>query len=177
MTLVFYTWPCRLYLSPEGVVNCFERNSFSQQPGKDDMCKCGCRGWCTWFPILLTLAWDLIALAHGEKMPYDYVGNYVEALAEKYMFVCCILDIRGDWPAWCEVAGLRTWAHGTFPCPKCNISKSLMIKCDPLPINSNDLIWDQYTHEQYKKELADRVIATGICLKSRLVGPSFLFPF
>jgi hypothetical protein len=57
---------------------------------KDDACKCGCRGWCTIFPILLELALDL--------RDSTILG-----------FLIACLMTKGDWPAYCEIAGVRQW--------------------------------------------------------------------
>ena len=57
---------------------------------KDDMCKCGCRGWCTLFPILVEIA---INLRDGRV-----AGFRIAAIMTK-----------GDWPAFTEIAGVRQW--------------------------------------------------------------------
>jgi hypothetical protein len=57
---------------------------------KEDACKCGCRGWCTMFPILLELALDLRdAVVLG--------------------FLLATIMTKGDWPAYCEISGVRQW--------------------------------------------------------------------
>ena len=32
---------------------------------KSDFCRCGCRGWCSLYPVLLFLSWSLKAMASG----------------------------------------------------------------------------------------------------------------
>jgi hypothetical protein len=59
---------------------------------KDDMCKCGCRGWCTLYPIILEIALDLL---HGFVMGF---------------LLACFMT-KGDWPAYTEVAGVRQWSE------------------------------------------------------------------
>jgi len=65
----------------------------------DELCKCGCRGWCTLFPLLLRLAKD--------------IADIVPELA------LVLVDVKGDWPAFLELVGLRYWAHKQHPCPVC----------------------------------------------------------
>ena len=57
---------------------------------KGDACKCGCRGWCALYPNLLELALDL--------RDSEVVG-----------FLIACLMTKGDWPAYCEIAGVRQW--------------------------------------------------------------------
>ena len=36
--------------------------------------------------------------------------------------ILAIIDITGDWPACCAVAGLRYWARRRFPCLACDVT-------------------------------------------------------
>ena len=74
------------------------------------MCACGCRGWCTLFPLLMALAVDLLACAMGGYLhvPKELLMPGVDA--NKYSvlaFVIAVIEMRTDWPAWCEVVGVR----------------------------------------------------------------------
>eukprot|EP00959_Pyramimonas_sp_CCMP1952_P067548 1410007-Pyramimonas_sp.AAC.1 len=33
---------------------------------KSELCSCGCRGWCSVFPILAMLRWSILATLRGE---------------------------------------------------------------------------------------------------------------
>ena len=42
---------------------------------KSMLCKCGCRGRCTWWPIMTCLKWSLLALATGRRPDRRHDGN------------------------------------------------------------------------------------------------------
>ena len=117
------------------------------------MCACGCRGWCTLFPLLMVLAVDLLACAMGG---YVHVPNELLTFGvdvDKYSvlaFMIAVVEMRTDWPAWCEVIGVRTWAHARFPCPKCNcpLSKMVVAPCTS-QITLENGPWEKYGQEEY----------------------------
>eukprot|EP00959_Pyramimonas_sp_CCMP1952_P280116 5856019-Pyramimonas_sp.AAC.1 len=41
---------------------------------KSEQCRCGCRGWCTIYPIMLMMAWSLKALLEGKspRLTHDH---------------------------------------------------------------------------------------------------------
>ena len=118
--------------------------------GSSELCQCGCRGWCSWYPILLALAWDLKSCANGIVPNADEYENRIERLAGQLMFVLAILEIRADWPAWAEFVGIRTWAHHTFPCPKCDMRLHRCIDSTIQgSIRRGSLPWTPYTHDDY----------------------------
>ena len=57
---------------------------------KGDMCNCGCRGWCTLYPILVEIALNL-------------KDGVLEG------FLLATLFTKGDWPAFTDIAGVRQW--------------------------------------------------------------------
>ena len=58
---------------------------------KNDLCGCGCRGWCSFYPILVAIASDLR-------------DNEVVAGVP----IACLFS-KADWPAYTDIAGLRQW--------------------------------------------------------------------
>jgi hypothetical protein len=66
----------------------------------DDMCKCGCKGWCTVYPLLLSLCYDLNAGAQGRSPTLPFCAS-----SSKFMPRGCdnelgvflaVMDITGD---------------------------------------------------------------------------------
>jgi len=89
--------------------------------GKEDLCQCGCRGWCTFFVILVAVMWDMMHGACGSVATLDLFGkpfgaNHPESLlALAGSAMSCILvlcEIRADWPAWNLVSGPQS--HLTY---------------------------------------------------------------
>ena len=75
---------------------CWFRYVSRLQTGKDEMCKCGCRGWCSIWVVLYTLAQNLETFSRVQfGVP----------------FIFALMDIKGDWPGWLELIGLRHWNH------------------------------------------------------------------
>ena len=94
------------------------------------VCKCGCRAWCTFFPLFRFLRWALAALAAG-RFPahrHDYCkwseqDRARSARAGERMRKCALLLIKGDWMEYCERLGFPTWRSNLRPC--------LLCACDP----------------------------------------------
>ena len=101
--------------------------------GSEDMCRCGCRGWCSIYPLLDAWVQDLDKLQ----------------AAMKY----AVMDIQCDWPAYLEISGGRFWNHGTHPCPLCKVSQDDM-NPDMLEHTTLDnLGFELYSDEQYKTDV------------------------
>ena len=103
------------------------------------MCSCGCRGWCTLYPLLEAWAVDLKNLE--QTCPIRYA----------------VIDIQGDWPAFLQVFGLRYWAHKTHPCPLCTVNQAQMQEVDVNNITLDSLMAPDYTTENYAQDVADSV--------------------
>lgn len=130
--------------------------------GTDELCKCGCRGWCTQWPIALCIAWDLWNCAAGRLCQTDEYGKQMERAECILPFIVAVLELRCDWPAWNEMSGVRFWNHRSHPCPKCSISKALMHTCSFLgDIASGHEPHEKYGHQQYLEDIARSKVATS----------------
>ena len=61
-----------------------------------------------------------------------------------------MLDIRADWPAYCEMSGMRIWGHKIFPCVCCDIPKIRMLEYTRVSIT--EAPFEDYTQEQYLED-------------------------
>jgi hypothetical protein len=82
---------------------------------KSEMCKCGCTGWCTLFPVWLFLADAVAALAAG-------VSSTGERLQKM-----CLLHIKGDWAEFAHSIGLPSWSSLLHPCFACIATKDQLL--------------------------------------------------
>jgi len=94
-----------------------------------EMCRCGCRGWCTVQPILQSIAWGLRALASGRRPTRRHDGaefpldDPLAAMSAKcgreLPFRAFLLSVKGDWGEVAHSLALApvTAKHG--PCPFC----------------------------------------------------------
>ena len=96
-----------------------------------DLCRCGCRGWCSIFAILYAIAWDLEGLAKGERScykhdgtawdPSDIIGNLPPLLC-----TAILLWIKGDWAEHVKTLGLSGWGSKHCPCIFCGSVKACL---------------------------------------------------
>jgi hypothetical protein len=131
--------------------------------GVADMCQCGCRGWCTVFPLILRLAIDLLACVMGgyNSVPEGLKSIIQNTVCSELLFVLAVIEMRADWPAWNEIAGVRSWAHATFPCPKCTLPLAMMITADKIgEISASNWPWSLYRHLNYMEDVQRSTIAT-----------------
>ena len=94
---------------------------------KRELCKCGCRGWCSMYPIKKFISWSLECAARGVRQAVDWDGSprpagRQEPLKARYIMV----DIKGDWSEHCSTFGFTTWSAFHRPCPFCKTSKNDM---------------------------------------------------
>jgi hypothetical protein len=138
---------------------------FWANSGKDDMCKCGCKGWCTWFPILLTLAWDLQACSLGKHGPLNQYGKPRELSSNADLnFVIAVIEVRADWPAWTNLSGMRIWAHKVYPCPKCDSSVEMINNVSQWGlVTLNTGPWKPYQHHDYLADIRRHKIVFWFC--------------
>ena len=128
------------------------------------MCQCGCRGWCSLHSLLFVLSWDLTqgskgvgATARHDGSAFDPVCDsaLIQRSGKQLGFATPILQLRGDWPATCELLGFRQWNHTQTPCFICKISRNNLtseaalnnITCDECPD-----AW--YTRADYDSDVA-----------------------
>ena len=96
---------------------------------KSDLCQCGCRGWCTIYPVMVFLHWSMLALAQGENPParHDHTpfGEGDDArlafAGMELAFVGALLLIKGDWMEFCYTFGFPNW-KSIFPCLFCKVT-------------------------------------------------------
>lgn len=62
-----------------------------------------------------------------------------------------VVDIRADWPAYAEAAGMRIWAHSFFPCVCCNTPKKDLLLYMKTTLHGEEN--NDYTQEQYLEDV------------------------
>ena len=102
---------------------------------KRSTCKSGCRGWDTWFPILVFLRWSLDALADGHYPERRHDGQPFNGPRDEHRrndaggplrFKGAVLQLRGDWAEYCERYGFPTHNHTYRPCFLCATDRDRM---------------------------------------------------
>jgi hypothetical protein len=94
---------------------------------KSQLCKCGCRGWCTLYNVFSFLRWDLEHLLKGVSASSRHDGGPWRASDEKrqasagmiMLMRGLVLFVKGDWAEFAHSLGFPTWSHKTWPCIFC----------------------------------------------------------
>eukprot|EP00969_Alexandrium_andersonii_P029448 1285462-Alexandrium_andersonii.AAC.1 len=120
------------------------------------VCKCGCRGWCSYRPIFAFATWSLRALAEGkypserhDKKPWHASdAERAGKAGNPFKMQACLLGIMGDWSEYCGTFGFANWASTLRPCLKCVADPGNMYsripECSPV-----SLPWHCVTSEDY----------------------------
>lgn len=95
---------------------------------KSMVCRCGCKGWCSFHALFTTLAWSLLALARGlcpierhDSEPWLPSDKHRSTKAGKKLpFKCAPMYVKADWSEVGGSLGLPNWADGLRPCYECN---------------------------------------------------------
>ena len=129
---------------------------------KSDMCKCGCKGWCTLAGIYFFLRFQFEHLATGTYPSSRHDGSkwldsdcWRELLAGSPLgFIGVCLFIKGDWMELSVSLGMPTWQDKIAPCLCCKCPKheELYNFKNLLP---DDCGWPEATHEDYEEACTD----------------------
>ena len=141
------------------------------------------RGWCSLQALLAALSWDIgqgctgVGATHRhDGKPFDPIidADLLARAGKNLGFVTPVVQLRGDWPAICELLGFRQWAHSKHPCLMCKTSKFTMtsdaalhnVSCTTCPDG-----W--YTREDYDAEVRGHgdgeTINMGVSIASLLL--------
>ena len=98
---------------------------------KSNLCRCGCRGWCSIWPLMAMLHWSFAHLASGElpssPCPGLFWDEYRDSLGGgALLLVACLLHIKLDWKEAAETMGFPSWGSHSFPCLWCNAERDSM---------------------------------------------------
>ena len=97
------------------------------------VCRCGCNGWCTWWPVLkcLKASFDQMASRIPHKRRYDGTewilprDSNRKALGDLgfLSYKSALGPLKGDWLQFCETFGFVSYASNDFPCFDCSSPK------------------------------------------------------
>ena len=98
---------------------------------KSAFCKCGCKGWCTIYPILLFIAWAIAAMDAGRRPATRHDGSpwegvWAEIAGSALPFQAVLLDVKGDWAEFCHSLGFPTWQSWFHPCFCCGVRRDAL---------------------------------------------------
>ena len=123
---------------------------------KSTLCDCGCGGWCTLFPVFSFLHYSFASLrdnvfpsSRHDGQPWKASDLLRSGWAGMALgFVCCLLDIKGDWSEFANGWGFPTWASNFAPCMFCTITKKQMQK-NVRRIVNGIVMWRSHINADY----------------------------
>ena len=128
---------------------------------KDDLCDCGCKGWCSMFIIHWVICWNLICAAHGINPDLRHEGSCFSldpSDAQRFLrrgkqlpFVIPLLELRADWPGYTGPMGFRGHNHKTASCVCCNVLIENISDTSNVSLDSGP--WVTWTNSDYREEV------------------------
>ena len=97
---------------------------------KSDLCRCGCKAWCSIFPVLLFIQWSLKTMVAGcfPSSRHDHLRWRASDAARASLagtalgYKALVLYIKGDWLEFSSTLGFLSWSVATAPCMWCDSS-------------------------------------------------------
>jgi len=95
---------------------------------KEQVCQCGCRGWCTWHRVFSFLAWAIDAMRKGvfplhrhdgSEWANDDPNSLVAGTPMIHPLV--LTEFKADWGEYAPTLGLPTWSSSLHPCKDCHV--------------------------------------------------------
>ena len=96
---------------------------------KKNMCRCGCKGWCSQNAICTYTRWLVDAIHTGRDPrqrhtmePWRASDRQRVLAGSNLGFVGAMIMVKGDWAEFAVTFGFPTWAQHTNPCFLCDAS-------------------------------------------------------
>jgi hypothetical protein len=94
---------------------------------KSELCRCGCRGWCSLFPLFAMMRWSFSALTSGKYPTTNHTNGPLEGARKEVAgttmpcrFV--LLHIKGDWSEFVTTFAFAAWSTIRSPCFLCDVT-------------------------------------------------------
>ena len=127
---------------------------------KSDLCDCGCKGWCSFWPIWSALEWSLQAMRAGYYPRQRHDGaDFGKDLARQSLgdsSLGCrgsVVAIRADWSELAGTFGLPSWKDADHPCPFCTCTTANMFDWHGVTLAA--FPWSAKTHLEYDEACID----------------------
>jgi hypothetical protein len=125
---------------------------------KSNMCRCGCRGWCTIFVALDYLRYCCAQLARGmfssgryDRQPWRPSDGRRESWAgDPLALIAACIHIKCDWAEFASTFGLASWASLLHPCLCCDTDQDTMHAHDDVSLDNSP--WMERTPETYDRD-------------------------
>lgn len=126
---------------------------------KSHLCRCGCRGWCSLYPIFSVIRWSVAALASGMWPSAPHIGEWGprdehrrEKSGQIFGFVGVLLQVKGDWSEFSHTLGLADWSSKLHPCLFCAATRA--DRFDAARFSRVDSRWRELDHRDFDEACA-----------------------
>jgi hypothetical protein len=110
---------------------------------KRNLCKCGCRGWCTIYHFFRMLHWELKTLAEGIHPATKHDGtewtesdNLRKDRAGTLLGIkAALMFLKGDWMEFAATFGFPSWSDAIRPCFLCNMYGTFMYLIESMTLD------------------------------------------
>lgn len=122
---------------------------------KSEMCRCGCRGWCSVWPVFSALRWMYRACSNGRMPDRRHDGRPFAAgdprgqRAGAPISRSVLVWIKGDLVEQSTTFGLRGHASFWRPCTLCTATSDVMFDYDSCSLFSD--IWGEHDATAYEE--------------------------
>ncbi len=118
----FYVYYFKLVHSSERHMICAVR--------RVDLCRCGCRGMCTFGSIGRILSWSLNVLAGGKWPSWDHLGRPLRSPCGPLAGGCVggLTEYRADLLEFVSAFGFKSWSNCLNPCFMCGASRDALFE-------------------------------------------------
>ena len=126
----------------------------------NDICRCGCRGWDSIFPVLSCFAWQLAQLAEGRRFnvrqdqsefdPHDPLVALRAERGDDLGFRCAVIWVKGDLAELGHTLGFPSVMSKDDFCPFCTACKDDQHdRC--VDSRLSDVLWRQKSPADYAR--------------------------
>ena len=135
---------------------------------KGSLCRCGCHGWCTLWPIFDFLRWATRVLSWGRHAAIrcdgqDFLPGEInlKIRANLNCPLAAVIYLKADLAEFGGTLGFWTTASNNFPCFLCNTKRHSMLELDQ---------WDAATHPFSRRTWEDYNGACARCEQWRHIS-------
>ena len=118
-------------------------------------CKCGCRGWCTFYPTMAWLHYCFASMAeqvwpserHDKQKWTSQDAHRASKAGQRYTCKGILLQLKLDWAELVERIGLPNWRSALRPCFLCSSSPDSLYRVRGVSLAG--LPWHSNTYTDY----------------------------
>ena len=148
---------------------------------KSDLCKCGCKGFCTLGAVQRVIVWSFGQMQKGLYPSADHLGVPFTEISDQHRFErrgleltegeysCAFIEMRADLEEFSAACGFKRWSNLAHPCWCCTTAKHELYDFPPQVVGS---LWSGRKRDAdlYRALVHDSMLVLDIETKEQLDG-------